>query len=95
MNSSRPTLPPSYTPPEVAKSFRVAVQVVRQWITSGKLRAMNIAASGRPKYRITAESLRLFTEKMERDSQALLAPESRPRGRPPKRMAGVKNHIRG
>jgi hypothetical protein len=51
-----------HTVPELAKHFRVSHEVVRSWITSGLLPAVNVAPVGskRHHYRISQESLSQF-----------------------------------
>jgi transposase len=50
------------TLPEVAKHFRVSTGVVKGWISSGLLPAINVAPQGskRRHYRISEASLSLF-----------------------------------
>ncbi len=49
----------SYTPPQLARRYGVNVDKVHQWIKTGELLAVNVAASacGRPRWRITAEAV--------------------------------------
>jgi transposase len=51
-----------FTPPQVAKRYRVAEEKVVAWIHAGELAALNLATNpkGRPRYKITADSLQAF-----------------------------------
>lgn len=50
------------TPPEIATELRVKPATVRGWITSGQLRAVNLASAGcrRPRFRIDPADLAIF-----------------------------------
>jgi hypothetical protein len=52
----------NFTPPEVARRYRVATKKVLAWIRKGELRALNLANRGcsRPRYSITPEALAEF-----------------------------------
>jgi excisionase family DNA binding protein len=56
------TLPRWLTPPEIARSRGVSDEKVLRWITSGELKAVNLADHGsrRPRYRISPEALEAF-----------------------------------
>ena len=58
---------PFYTPPQVAKRFRVHAAKVLGWINRGELRAVNIAdrEGGRARWRIASESLDDFLRRRE------------------------------
>ena len=51
-----------FTPPELAKRWRVSSDKVRNFIATGELVAFNVAnkQSGRPRYRISIEEVRKF-----------------------------------
>jgi hypothetical protein len=53
---------PAFTVADVAAHFNVKPDVVLTWISSGELRATNVASSGcrRPRWRIEPEALNLF-----------------------------------
>jgi Helix-turn-helix domain len=67
-----------FTPPEVAKRFRVNADKILGFIRRGELRAMNVAAnlSGRPRYRIALADVQAF----ETRRQAGSVPVTRRRG---------------
>ena len=52
------------TPPTVARLLGVAHDKVLQWITSGELRAVNLAArsGGRPRYHVAQADLESFLQ---------------------------------
>lgn len=52
----------TFTPPEVARRYRIATKKVLGWIRSGELVAINLANRGctRPRYVISAESIEAF-----------------------------------
>ena len=50
------------TPPEVAERLRIKVATVREWIVKGQLKALNVSAAGRPKYRIRPNDLEAFEQ---------------------------------
>jgi hypothetical protein len=51
-----------FSPPQVAKMFGVAVGKVKHWITTGELRAINVAdgPKNRPRYMIDIDDIKLF-----------------------------------
>ena len=53
------------TPPQIADRLGVAVKTVRGWITSGELRACNLAARGRsrPRFKVSPTDLEIFLER--------------------------------
>lgn len=53
------------TPPEISKSLRVSVQTVRAWIKKGRLKAINVADKGRPKFRVRPEVLVEFEQSLQ------------------------------
>ena len=54
--------PPTVTPPELARRYRVATKKVLGWIRTGELAAMNLANRGctRPRYIIPDEAIAEF-----------------------------------
>ncbi len=85
---TRPPLPPSYVPSEIAAHLRVDVHSVLAAIKSGRLRAIDVRRPGasRPRYRITADDLA--------DYRRLLAVQTPvPRARRRNNMAGVKQYV--
>jgi|GEM_PF-1468307 len=74
MPEARPTLSPT----ELAQHWGIKVDKVLNWISSGQLKAVNVASSlsGRPRYRIDAQAIAAF--KAVRTPQA---PEPRRRRR--------------
>ena len=73
MGSTASPLPPTYSPPAIAKRLGCKPEKILGWIRSGRLRAMNTSAgSKRPRYRITAEALAQFEQSL------LVAPPKRP-----------------
>ena len=53
----------TYSSHEVAPILKIHVDTVRRYIREGRLRAVNVATSHRPKYVITEEALREFLER--------------------------------
>jgi excisionase family DNA binding protein len=56
-------LPPdrlAYTPDEVAEAIGVDSRTVRRLIEARRLRAVNVASAGRPRWLISAEALEEF-----------------------------------
>ncbi|HUY88991.1 MAG TPA: helix-turn-helix domain-containing protein [Pirellulales bacterium] len=52
------------TPPEVAKRLGVSADTVRGWISTGTLKAVNVAGPGkRPSHRISPEALAEFEQR--------------------------------
>ena len=53
------------TPPGAAKYLGVSHQKILDWIDSGELRAVNVAArhGGRPRWRIAEEDLKAFMDR--------------------------------
>lgn len=66
------------TPPQVARQYGVAPETVVNWIRSGELRAINVAAHGtkRPRFRIDPADLAAFEAARE-----VAAPVQAARGR--------------
>lgn len=56
------TGPPTLTPPELAKRWRVKPSKIIGFIRRGELRAFDVAANtaGRPRYRITIDAVIAF-----------------------------------
>jgi len=54
----------TYTPPELAKLWRVSPDKILAFIRRGELRAFNVASRrrGRPRFRILADEVERFTE---------------------------------
>jgi hypothetical protein len=79
----------SYTPPELARRYRVTADKVLGWIRSGQLSAVNVAQrpDGRPRWRISQEAIEAF----ERARSARPAPVVRRVKR--KRLAGIKEYF--
>ena len=76
-------IPPTLTPPEIARLWRIRVGKVLRWIRSGELCAFNVAEKmgGRPKYRVSREDLELF--KNRRSVQPKSSPSRAQPKRPP------------
>jgi hypothetical protein len=81
--------PEVFTPPQLAKRYRVSCDKIVRWILAGELAAMNLATttSGRPRYRITAEALAAFEAR-----RAVLSPP--PRRKRPAAPANFVRHFR-
>ncbi len=87
MNSEvAPSLPPTETPPQrylstsqVADQLQVNAGKVIYWISSGQLRAVNVAASagGRPRWRIAAAELEAFLLRRSGSPAAVPRPRRR------------------
>ena len=84
-HSPAPPLPPTYSPPQVARRLGCKPEKVIAWIRAGRLQAMNIASEGciRPRYRITPEALAEFEA-----SLLVVAPK-----RPTRRRATAKRRF--
>ncbi len=55
------TLPATFSPAQVAKSYGSSVDKVRSWITSGKLTAINVGSGKvKPRWRIRQSDLDAF-----------------------------------
>lgn len=70
------------TPPEVAARFRVKVTTIRSWIVAGRLKAINVSATVRPKYRIRPADLEAFERSIEVAGVTKVAAKTRKK-RPP------------
>jgi hypothetical protein len=55
-------LQPMFTPPELARRWRVKDSKIVAWITAGELHAINVANKGarRPRYRISPDAVQAF-----------------------------------
>ena len=74
------------TPPEIAKLLGIDVHKVASWIRSGELIACNLGDGGRPRWKVSHESLERFLD----------VRQSRPPAPPPirrKRLPEVKNYF--
>jgi excisionase family DNA binding protein len=73
------------TPPQVAARLGVSPDKILNWVRSGELRAINVAArrSGRPRYRIDLADLLAF-------EQARAAGAPAPSGRQRRRAAELE-----
>jgi hypothetical protein len=71
------------TPPIVARRYGVKPDKVLQWIRSGELPAVNVAASpiGRPRWRITEADIIVFEDRRR----------ARPTVTPPRRRKQIAN----
>lgn len=49
-----------FTPPEVARLLRVRESKVATWIKTGRLSAVNLSDSRRPRYRVSRAALDAF-----------------------------------
>jgi excisionase family DNA binding protein len=72
------------TVPEIAKKLRVRQPKVLAWIRSGRLKAVNITTSGRPRYRVHPDDLLMFmtpvaeqTAQYRRPQKPLVVPTPR------------------
>lgn len=72
------------TPPEVAERYAVNATKVLGWISTGELRATNVAASliGRPRWRISEADLAVFEQR-----RSAVAPPTN--SRPRRKSVGV------
>jgi hypothetical protein len=59
---SQQSLPPTYSPGQLAKNFGITVDKVLNWIRNGQIDAIDVSTdrSGRPRYRIDVESIAKF-----------------------------------
>jgi len=59
-----PDAPYYWTPPEVAKLWRVSPEKVISLVRAGRLSAVNLAAPGstRPRFRISRDAIRAFEQ---------------------------------
>ncbi len=78
-----------FSPPQLAKRYRVSVDKVVRWILAGELAAMNLATrpGGRPRYKITQDAVAAFELR-----RSVVPPRPSPhrRKRP---TAGVKEYF--
>ena len=60
--SSIQSQPTVWSPPQLAARWKISPEKVIGWIRTGQLKAINLATdtNGRPRYRITAESVEAF-----------------------------------
>lgn len=73
------------TPPEIAKLLRCRESKVLGWIRSGRLAAVNLSESRRPRYRIGRQALDDFLV------GRAVSPESKPTRR--SRRGGVPHYV--
>ena len=52
-----------YTPPEIARLLRCRESKVSSWIKSGRLPAINVSESTRPRYRVARQALDEFLQR--------------------------------
>ena len=59
---SRQSLPPTFSPGQLAKNLGITVDKVLNWIHNGTLEAIDVSSNqqGRPRYRIDAEAIAKF-----------------------------------
>lgn len=62
MKKSNSTDPDSdwFTPPQVAKKYGVSPDTVRRWIKEDALSVVDVGKGARPRYRVSADSLKKF-----------------------------------
>ena len=75
---ANPNARPTISPADLARHWGIKIDKVLNWISSGQLKAVNVAAnaSGKPRYRIDAEALAAF-----KAARTLATPEPRRRRR--------------
>ncbi|WP_390845032.1 helix-turn-helix domain-containing protein [Anatilimnocola floriformis] len=74
-------MPNTFAPSRIAERFGVDVSKVLRWIEAGELKAINVATrlGGRPRWRITEESLVAFEQ-----ARTNITPFKPGRRRPPR-----------
>lgn len=75
------------TPPEVAKTLRCRESKVLLWIRSGRLPAINVSETSRPRYRIARAALDAFLE------SRLVSPDTRPPTRRQRRESQIPKYV--
>lgn len=68
------------TPPEIARLLRVSPDKVAAWIRSGRLRATNVGAASRPRWRVSREDFDTFLD--SRQNPVPAAPDRRRKKKP-------------
>lgn len=82
------TIEKTFSPREIAQRFRVSHAKVLVWISSGELRAVNVASTpgGKPMYRVYPADLEAFE-----NARVVVPPQPKPPRR--RRATGVKQYV--
>lgn len=85
------TLEPTYSPPEIAKSWGVSREKVLNWIRKGDLIAINttLKDGGRPRYRVKESDLSNFALIRSNAGTKCGPRQKKPRSLPPPEMEFV------